>query len=133
MRKIVLVMVAVIFALAGCESTKADKDHAVIPTETIALSDGSKAKVAEPENGTTENMAGIWDALNELDYKPYTCDGLPEYRLTSADGTAYAINFSEKWVWRGNREQAGLSDEVIAQLKECSSLVAASDQPSEVP
>lgn len=77
---------------------------------------------------TAENVTGIVDALNELEYKPYTCDGLPEYRLTAADGTVYAINFSEKWVWRGNDEQAELSDELIAQLKENTSLVV-SDTP----
>ena len=66
--------------------------------------------------GTTENVTGIFDTLNKLEYKPYTCDGLPEYRLTAMDGTEYAINLSEKWVWRGNNEQAELSDELIAQL-----------------
>lgn len=66
--------------------------------------------------GTPENVTGIFDTLNKLEYKPYTCDGLPEYRLTAMDGTEYAINLSEKWVWRGNNEQAELSDELIAQL-----------------
>ncbi len=64
-----------------------------------------------------DELTGIFDALNKLEYQPYTCDGLPEYRLTAADGTVYAINLSEKWVWRGNCEQAELSDELIAQLK----------------
>ncbi|MDE6641142.1 MAG: hypothetical protein K2K63_11505 [Acetatifactor sp.] len=66
----------------------------------------------------TDISTGIFDALNGLEYQPYTCDGLPEYRLTAADGTVYAINISEKWVWRGNNEQAELSDELITQLKE---------------
>lgn len=66
----------------------------------------------------TDISTGIFDALNGLEYQPYTCDGLPEYRLTAADGTVYAINISEKWVWRGNNEQAVLSDELITQLKE---------------
>ena len=61
----------------------------------------------------------IFDTLNGLEYQPYTCDGLPEYFLTAVDGTVYAINISEKWVWRGNNEQAELSDELIIQLKEC--------------
>lgn len=64
----------------------------------------------------TDVPAAIFDALNELDYQPYTCDGLPQYRLTAADGTIYALNLSEKWVWRGNEEQAELPDELIAQL-----------------
>lgn len=63
-----------------------------------------------------DELNGIFDALNELSYQPYTCDGLPEYRLTAADGTVYAINFSEKWVWRGNSEQAELSDEFVDEF-----------------
>lgn len=58
-----------------------------------------------------------FDALNKLDYQPYTCDGLPEYQLIDVDGTVYSINFSENWVWRGNREQAELPAELIPQLK----------------
>lgn len=65
-----------------------------------------------------DKQARIFDALNRLEYQPYTCDGLPEYRLTAADGTVYSINLSEKWAWRGNKEQAELSDELIAQLRE---------------
>jgi len=53
------------------------------------------------------------DALNKLDYQPYTCDGLPEYQLIAVDGTVYSINFSENWVWRGNSEQAELPAELI--------------------
>lgn len=34
------------------------------------------------EHGTTENVTGN-DALNNLENKPYTCDSLPEYRLTT--------------------------------------------------
>lgn len=62
--------------------------------------------------------AEIIQALDGLDYQPYTCDGLPEYRLTAEDGTVYAINLSEKWVWRGNSEQADLPEELSAQLKD---------------
>ena len=62
--------------------------------------------------------AEIIQALDGLDYQPYTCDGLPEYRLTAEDGTVYAINLSEKWVWRGNSEQADLPEELSARLKD---------------
>ena len=75
---------------------------------------------------------GIVDALNKLEYQPYTCDGLPEYQLYAIDGTVYSINFSEKWVWRGNNEQAELSDELIRQLKESEGLMAG-DKPLETP
>lgn len=108
------------------------KEEVQEAAEGAASLDDSQAPIAEPENKTTEKVTGIFDALNELEYEPYTCDGLPEYRLTASDGTVYAINFSEKWVWRGNSEQAELSDELIAQLKENSSLLI-SDKPLEVP
>lgn len=89
-----------------------------------------QAPTTEPSNGTTENVTGIFDALNKLEYQPYTCDGLPEYQLYAIDGTVYSINFSEKWVWRGNNEQATLSDELIRQLKESEGLVVG-DKPLE--
>ena len=69
-------------------------------------------------------------ALNKLEYQPFTCDGLPEYKLYDTDGTVYSINFSEKWVWRGNSEQAELSDELIRLLKESGVLVAGEDTPT---
>ncbi len=69
-------------------------------------------------------------ALNKLEYQPFTCDGLPECKLYDTDGTVYSINFSEKWVWRGNSEQAELSDELIRLLKESRLLVAGEDTPT---
>lgn len=71
-------------------------------------------------------------ALNKLEYHPFTCDGLPEYKLYDTDGTVYSINFSEKWVWRGNSEQAELSDELIRLLRESGVLVAGEDTPTTV-
>ena len=69
-------------------------------------------------------------ALNKLEYQPFTCDGLPEYKLYDTDGTVYSINFSEKWVWRGNSEQAELSDELIRLLRESGGLVVGEDTPT---
>ena len=69
-------------------------------------------------------------ALNKLEYQPFTCDGLPEYKLYDTDGTVYSINFSEKWVWRGNSEQAELSDELIRLLRESGVLVTGEDTPT---
>ncbi len=71
-------------------------------------------------------------ALNKLEYQPFTCDGLPEYKLYDTDGTVYSINFSEKWVWRGNSEQAELSDELIRLLRESGALVAGEYTPTTV-
>ncbi len=68
-------------------------------------------------------------ALNKLEYQPFTCDGVPEYQIYDIDGTVYSINFSEKWVWRGNNEQTELSDELIRLLRESGVLVAEENTP----
>ena len=68
-------------------------------------------------------------ALNKLEYQPFTCDGVPEHQIYDIDGTVYSINFSEKWVWRGNNEQAELSDELIRLLRESGVLVAGENTP----
>lgn len=132
MKRIASVIAACIFALTGCASAGTDKENAEISTETMVSADSLQTPIDEPENRIMANMTEIFDALNKLEYKPYTCDGLPEYRLTAADGKVYALNFSDKWVWRGKSEQAELSDELIAQLKETSFLVIC-DQPLEIP
>ena len=103
---------------AFATSAKTNEETTSIPTETPISTDSPQTPTGKPDNGTIENVTGIFDALNNLEYQPYTCDGLPEYLLTAADGTVYSINISEKWVWRGNSEQAELSNELIAQLKE---------------
>ena len=119
-------LVALIFAIAliagvtagFATSAETNEETASIPTETPISTDSPQTPTGKPDNGTIENVTGIFDALNNLEYQPYTCDGLPEYLLTAADGTVYSINTSEKWVWRGSSEQAELSNELIAQLKE---------------
>ena len=131
MKKTALLIIALAFALTGCASMEGEKETSPIQTETIVSTDNAPAQTTETENGTAENVAGIFDVLNTLEYQPYTCDGLPEYLLTAADGTVYSINFSEKWIWRGNSEQAELSDELIARLKEDKNLTQAENIPVE--
>lgn len=104
---------------ADYEITEADTfvnrpDSEAIPRE-ILYAQGDSPQT--PDDGTEETVAGIFDALNRLDYQPYTCDGLPEYELTSDDGTVYSINVSGKWVWRAKNEQAELPDEIISWLQ----------------
>lgn len=118
MKKTALLIIALAFALTGCASMEGEKETSSIPTETIVSMDNAPAQTTEPDKETAENVTEIFDVLNTLEYQPYTCDGLPEYLLTATDGTVYSINFSEKWIWRGNSEQAELSDELIALLKE---------------
>lgn len=120
-----ITVLALSISLSACNGNEpisrnySDKDKTEESEQEMKNSETENRELkVQSENKTTENVTEIFDALNELEYQPYTCDGLPEYQLTANDGTIYAINFSEKWVWRGNSEQAELSDELIAQLKE---------------
>lgn len=117
MKRTTLIIITFIFTLTGCASVKTEKEMVSSPTEITVSIDSLQALTTEPDNETTENATGIYDVLNKLEYQPYTCDGVPEFVLTDADGTVYSINFSEKWIWRGNNEQAELSDELIARLR----------------
>ncbi len=53
----------------------------------------------------------IFADLASLSYSPYTCDGIPQYRLIAPDGTEYLINLSEQWVWRRTPDMIGKSVE----------------------
>lgn len=123
MKRIALITAVLVLALTGCAMMEADKGTASDSAEAAASIDGPQTPTAAPDRGTSENAAKIFDALNSLKYHPYTCDGLPEYRLSAADGTVYWINLSGKWVWRKSEGQAevseaGLSEDLIARLKE---------------
>lgn len=131
MKRTALIVIALAFALTGCANVEGEKEASPISTETIVSTDNAPAQNPETDNGTAENVTEIFDVLNTLEYQPYTCDGLPEYLLTATDGTVYSINFSEKWIWRGNSEQAELSDELIARLKEDKNLTQAENVPVE--
>lgn len=132
MKKTALIIITLAFALTGCSSVEGEKETSPIPTETIVSIDNTPAQTTGTNNGTAENVTPIFDVLNTLEYQPYTCDGLPEYLLTATDGTVYSINFSDKWIWRGNSEQAELSDELIARLKEDKNLTQAENVPVEI-
>ena len=131
MKRTALIIVAFIFTLTGGASVNADKETTSTPTETTVSIDSPQAPTTEPDKETAENVTEIFDVLNTLEYQPYTCDGLPEYLLTATDGTVYSMNFSEKWIWRGNSEQAELSDELIARIKEDKNLTQAENIPIE--
>lgn len=53
---------------------------------------------------------GDYDIFADLasnSYSPYTCDGIPEYRLIAPDGTEYLINLTDQWVWRRTPDMIG--------------------------
>ena len=67
-------------------------------------------------NDYSKELVFCW--LDNLDYIPITCDGLPEYELTADDGTVYLLNFSGKWIWKkGIDAEAKLPDDIILWLK----------------
>ena len=115
MKKKTLIVITLIFALTGCAGMEANQEKTEISAEDSEADRETVNTVIQTVSIPTE--ASIFDTLNKLEYQPYTCDGLPEYRLTAADGTVYSINLSEKWVWRGNQEQAELTEELISQLE----------------
>ncbi|SEK28514.1 hypothetical protein SAMN02910353_00367 [Ruminococcus sp. YRD2003] len=49
----------------------------------------------------------IFAQLANNSYSPYTCDGIPEYRLVAPDGTEYLINLTDKWAWRRTPDMIG--------------------------
>ena len=68
------------------------------------------------KNDYSKELVFCW--LDNLDYIPITCDGLPEYELTADDGTVYLLNFSGKWIWKkGIDAEAKLPDDIILWLK----------------
>jgi len=96
----------------------------------IDIRTGDVSAFIEAHRNDARKVDELSAALNKLEYQPFTCDGLPEYKLYDTDGTVYSINFSEKWVWRGGSEQAELSDELIRLLRESGVLVAGEDTPT---
>ena len=54
--------------------------------------------------------------LNALTWSSETCDGLPEYQWTGADGTVYDLNLSSRWVWKhagGTIQEAHLTKNLL--------------------
>lgn len=54
----------------------------------------------------------IVSELAGLEYRDYTCDGLPEYIITAPGGEVYSVNVSSGWVWLDGTREADLPDEL---------------------
>ena len=63
-------------------------------------------------------ISEIFLKLNSLRYEPMTCDGIPDKTFIAEDGTAFSVNFSERWIWRNWNEEAKLTDELYDALIE---------------
>ena len=94
----------------------------------LALLLTSCTALAAPAGNTADacGSEGDWPAdatvdevLDALTYSDATCDGIPQYYYTAADGTAYAFHFDETggWVWRDGKEEATVDTETARFLK----------------
>ncbi|MCQ2469708.1 MAG: hypothetical protein MJ100_07865 [Ruminococcus sp.] len=82
-----------------------------VKAETTAVQ--TTAAPQTPEVGYTNSY--LYMKLNSLEYRPYSCDGLPEYVITFPDGTTFYLNLSSKWVQKGDgtENEAVLPDDLI--------------------
>ncbi|NLT09300.1 MAG: hypothetical protein GXY08_07330 [Ruminococcus sp.] len=63
------------------------------------------------------DRAQMFARIESLNYTPVTCDGLPDYKLTSDDGKVYWLNFDEGWIWKnGIDAEALLPGDIISWL-----------------
>lgn len=76
--------------------------------------------IPETENRlcNIKDAKGLYALLSGLDYKPETCDGLPEYMILFDNEEKFSLNIKDKWVWKGN-EEAQLSDREMSILMSC--------------
>ncbi|MDE6519593.1 MAG: hypothetical protein K2K91_03910 [Ruminococcus sp.] len=119
-----------ISVVTGCNTTadrynltlKMLSDYIVDRTSaTSTATETTSSTITETKTIQTivSNQSTIFERLDALEYIPVTCDGLPEYKLTTDDKTIYWLNFSNKWVWKnGVDAEAVLTDDIISLLKE---------------
>ncbi len=87
-----------------------------IPITTNVGDEPSEITAEEPTQAYIGEVSDIFQKLNSLHYDPVTCDGIPQNVFIDEDGTTFAVNFSEKWVWRDGKEEAYLTDELYFAL-----------------
>ena len=97
------------------ETTQEAKSINIGTTPTEAETSPYEIATEAPVNVNSE-ISEIFQRVNNLQYEAMTCDGIPEKTFIAEDGTAYAVNFSERWVWRNGVEQAELTDELYDAL-----------------
>ena len=87
------------------------------PTEPVTELDGWEWRNDIPMLAWyPEDTTWLYNTLKNLNYQPYTCDGLPEALIL--DGTcSYHLNFTERWVWRNGKEEAPMPDEIYNYFK----------------
>lgn len=93
------------------ETTETAAEAVQVPAETkINTQKSADTQTAEAL------IAKITEQLNALTWSSETCDGLPEYQWTAADGTVYRLNLSSRWVWKrtgGTMQEAHLTKNLL--------------------
>ena len=88
---------------------------------TTKTSAKTTQKTTQPTTTTTKAVRSekdeIFDRLDKLDYIPITCDGLPEFKLTTDSGQVYWLHFNDRYVWKdGIDAEAKLPQDIIEWL-----------------
>lgn len=86
------------------------------PVTTTVSASPETTTQPEASVQTDLTISEIFQKLKRLQYEPITCDGIPEKTFIAEDGTVFAVNFSERWVWRNGVEEAKLTDELYDAL-----------------
>ncbi len=102
------------------KSTVSEKGTFPQTTTKITTKKASTSTVTTvAETKTNTSKSEIFARLANLNYIPITCDGLPEYKLTTDDGQIYWINLHGKYIWKnGIDAEAVLPDDIINWLTE---------------
>ena len=68
----------------------------------LVLENGRLSVVPITEDGSQSWIRSISNLLNQLEFKPITCDGIPEYTLTAPDGSVFYLHLSGNtpYVWK---------------------------------
>ena len=102
------------------ESTVSENETRPQTTTKITTTKASKSTVTTvTETRKNTSKSEIFARLDNLNYIPITCDGLPEYKLITDDGQIYWINLHGKYIWKnGIDAEAVLPDDIINWLIE---------------
>lgn len=98
------------------EKQTAVESKKTVTTTASTLSENTTQPEASVQTDLT--ISEIFQKLNNLHYEPMTCDGIPEKTFIAENSTVFAVNCSDRWVWRNGVEEAKLTDELYDVLVE---------------
>ena len=91
--------------------------YSAAPVTTLPSSSAAEITDSTPQTPDADEKNAIFSRIDSLDYLPITCDGLPDYKLTTDDGSVFWLNLDSKWIWKnGIDAEAILPDDIIEWL-----------------